>query len=496
MRGPASFCCDLTRAPAQCHIGPVSRLLPLLFVATVAGAEELPRKARHEIALSGTSHRLTVDDTSGWPAETLRWLVNTANASTRDDCPTSGGGLMAPGDRVFVSTHYLAWFDYTKEDGSPFPTAFRSDYARSGALAGLWALDPDTGWFRHVQRGPSGCTEWARNELIPGSASVRTDAEHWWDKYGPPVEHSLLVDVDQPGIAPCARGDELCGLVSHHLAANNPASGWQSVTDGVQDAAGVRYRTRGRMALFRAPWSVDITDRDDSNGIANAIESEVEYVCRDRDVVVTWRFRATGAPVTLRHAYTWVWTAYSKDQDLSPNCDQAAGSEWPGSEDMPFPFFRLPVFVQSSLQLHTGGRPPRQTVQPRQVFRMALGACPRAFPYSNPDVYTSSYAVNDGSWMRWSEGATPLTRGRSLQYTHLGVPGSGSGASDDPVKVRWKEMVFADETYDGVLGGGVSLADAWSLAAGRWYSSTFALSNHSLPGERPDPECRGRDCGR
>jgi hypothetical protein len=472
----------------------MSRLVPLLLFAVAGSVAAAEPKTRREIALAGSAATLTVDDTGGWPAETLRVLVNTANASTRDDCPTSGGGLMAPGDRVLVTATYLAWFDYTKQDGAPYPSAFRSDYARSGALAGLWALDPDTGWFRHLQRGPTGCADWARNELIPGSASVRNDAEHWWDKYGPPVEHTLLVDTNQPGVSPCAGGDDLCGLMSHHLSANSAASGWQPALDGVQDAAGVHYATRGRMAHFRPPWPVDITDRDDSNGVASAIESEVEYVCRDRDIIVAWRFRATSAPVTIRHAYTWVWTAYSKDQDLAAACDQGPGGEWPGSERSPFPFFSLPVFVQSNLPLLTGGRPARVTVAPRQVFRIPTGSCPRAFPYSNPEVYTSSYAVTDGAWMRWAEGSTALGRGRSLQFTHLGVPGRGSGAYTDPLQVRWKEMVYADEVYDGVLGGGVSLSDPWTLAAGRWNVSAFALSNQSLLGARPDPGCDGRDC--
>ena len=479
-RGLARARRDLTAAPGGCHIDRVSPLVALVLLATLRAGEP-PRTTRLEIPMSGTSRTLTVDDTTGWPLETLRVLVNTANASTRDDCPTSGGGLMAPGDRVFVSERYLAWFDYTKEDGAPYPAAFRSGYLRSGALAGLWSLDPDLGWFRHVERGPTGCADWPRNELIPGSASVRNDAAHWWDRYAPPVEHSILIDTSQPAIRPCAGGDELCGLMSHHLAANTPASGWQVVLDGRADAAGVRYATRGRMVSFRSPWPVDITDRDDGNGITNAIESEVEYVCREHDVVVTWRFRATHAPVTLRIAYTWVWTAYSKDQDLAPGCDQGAGGEWPGTSGSPFPFFRLPVFVQSNLPLLTGGRPARTTVPPGQVFRMSTGTCPRAFPYSNPEIYTAS--VGDGSWLRWSEGATALARGRNLQVTHLGVPGAGAGTAADPVRVPWREMVYADEVFDGVLGGGLTLAGPWALAAGRWHSSTFALSSHSLAGD-------------
>jgi len=485
----------VTRRLARGTLG----LAPLLLLCASAGAEEPPTpKARHQIVLSGTAGAITVDDASGAPEEWLRWLVSVANASTRDDCPSAGGGLMAPGDRVFVGRHYMAWFDYTKQDGSSFPTAgWGADATRSGALAGLWALDEETQWFRHLQRGPTGCADWPRNELIPGSASVRSDADHWWDKFAPPVEHSVLVDVNQPGFTPCARGDELCGLVSHHLSGNNPASGWQSVLDGTQDAAGVHYETRGLMASFRRPWPVDITDRDDGNGVANALESEVEYLCRERDIVVTWRFHPTRGPVTLAQTYTWVWTAYSKDQDLAALCDQVpGGNEWPGTEERPFPFFDLPVFVQSSLLLNTGGRPPRVTVPPRQVFRIGLGSCPRAFPYSNLEVYTPNYAVRDGSWIRWAEGASALSRGRSIQYTNLGTPGSGSGTHDDPVRVRWKEMIYADEVYDGVLGGGVSLSDAWRLDPGRWYTSRFSLSDHSLSGARPDPGCHGRPCGR
>ena len=470
-------------------------LVPLLLLGTAAGAGAQPAKVRLQIALSGTSSTLTVDDTTGWPAETLRWLIHVANGSTRDDCPASGGGLMAPGDRVFVSRHYVAWFDYTKQDGSPFPTAgWAADYTRSGALAGLWALDPDTGWFRHQQRGPTGCADWPRNELIPGSASVRNDAEHWWDKFAPPVEHSLVVDVGQPGFRPCARGDELCGLVSYHMSGNNPAGAWQHIVDGVEDAEGVHYRTRGRMASFRHPWPVDITDRDDANGIANSLEAEVEYVCGERDVEAAWRFRPTNGPVVIRHAYTWIWTAYSKDQDLSPGCDQVpGGNEWPGTDRRPFPFFDLPVFVQSSLPLHTGGRPPRATIPPRQVVRIATGSCPQALPYSNPEIYTSGATVGDGSWIRWAESPTALARGRSLQYTNLGVPGTGTGAYDNPFQLQWKEMVYADEVYDGVLGGGVARGEPFRLEAGRWYVSRFTLSNH-VRGERPDPGCRGRRC--
>ena len=57
-------------------------------------------------------------------------------------------------------------------------------------------------------------------------------------------------------------------------------------------------------------------------------------------------------------------------------------------------------------------------------------------------------------------------------------------------------MIYADEVYDGVLGGGVSLSDPWRLDPGRWHASTFALGDHTLAGDRPDPGCRARDCSR
>src|SRR5262245_6156685 len=101
-------------APPRCHISRVPLLVPALLLSAAVARDEPPRKVRHEVPLSGSDRTLTVDETTGWPAEMIRRLVNAANASTRDDCPSSGAGLMAPGDRVFVSRQYLAWFDYTK----------------------------------------------------------------------------------------------------------------------------------------------------------------------------------------------------------------------------------------------------------------------------------------------------------------------------------------------------------------------------------------------
>ena len=61
----------------------------------------------------------------------------------------------------------------------------------------------------------------------------------------------------------------------------------------------------------------------------------------------------------------------------------------------------------------------------------------------------------------------------------LGAPGGGGGGGG---------------LFTG--NGGVSLGDAWTLAPGRWYGSTLVLSDHTLPGQRPEPDCRGRDCDR
>ena len=123
--------------------------------------------------------------------------VLAADRSTQDDCvfsPPDLGGLMQFGDRVCVTDHYIAWFDYTRNDGVPFGPAFAADWDRSGALAGLWTLDPELGDFRHYRTGPNGCA-WPHNELVPGSASPNQE-QHWWDRYAPPTEHSIQVVSD------------------------------------------------------------------------------------------------------------------------------------------------------------------------------------------------------------------------------------------------------------------------------------------------------------
>jgi hypothetical protein len=57
-------------------------------------------------------------------------------------------------------------------------------------------------------------------------------------------------------------------------------------------------------------------------------------------------------------------------------------------------------------------------------------------------------------------------------------------------------MLYADEVFDGVLGGGLSLTDPSRLEPGRWYASTVALDDRTHEDDRPGPDCRGRDCTR
>src|SRR5262249_33163903 len=144
------------------------------------------------------------------------------------------------------------------------------------------------------------CWNWAHNEMIPGSASPNQE-QHWWDKYGPPLEHTMVVVAGSENY-----------FLSYHYAKGTPHSMWASLRDGFADAAGVHYASRARMTSWHL--RVDVGDGNDENGIGKWVDASVEYVCRPDDLLVIWRFRPS-ADIVVNNLYVAMWTAYAQDED-------------------------------------------------------------------------------------------------------------------------------------------------------------------------------------
>ena len=105
-----------------------------------------------------------------------------------------------------------------------------------------------------------------------------------------------------------------------------------------------------------------------------------------------------------------------------------------------------------------------------------LGArCPDPnAPGRNPGFFTNS--VGNGTWIRWGEDSGLGPSKPRMTFTVLGTPGSGAGSYGDPVRLRWQQLSYANETRDGVLGGGASNFAPDPLDLGIWYLGTFTIS--------------------
>jgi hypothetical protein len=420
----------------------------------------LPPPTRFNALLDdGTS--VVVDDASSYGQAAVQNLVLAADRSTAGDCPYNvpvHKGLFKTGDRILVADKYLAWFDYTTDDGKPFDMPpYGTTWERSGALAGWWTLDPATKLFRYFRMGPNGCANWAHNELIAGSASPNQE-QHWWDKYAPPLEHTLV-----------AVSGANSYFLSYHYAKKTASSQWAEVLDGAYDTAGVHYKTRARMTSWT--YATDVVDGSDANGISNYVDANVEYIGRPDDMLVVWNFSPQLGDVVVNNIYTFLWLAYAQNEDGTA-CDITGGSQWPGAA------YGQPLYAQSSHDLagSFGG-----TFAPSTTAAMVLGA-PCSAPYANPTLMTTpSFAVKDGSSIRVGESPTLAPIAPSWSLTSLGAPNTGAGTDGDPIRFAWDDLILWNETHDGTLGFGVlrgpytNPAQFVTLAQGKWYRSTFSL---------------------
>ena len=254
---------------------------------------------------------ITVDNASHMDNSLVHTLVLAADRSTQTGCPYRGQrkGLMkggADGDRVFVSDFYLAWFDYTLNDG----VGSEKKWARSGGLAGYWSLNPKTKNFRffynkYSQAGelPNSdgiCWNWSKNELIVGSNSPNGQT-YFWDKFAPPLENTFVFKTSPNEINVFSTVYPQGVGGSHFIRGN----------EGMQNSAGVHYTTAG----FLTSWKGDTTftainPKTYNNPVQGQIHYILDYVCKEKEIQVVWVYKST-EDVTPDNSYVDLWVSYS-----------------------------------------------------------------------------------------------------------------------------------------------------------------------------------------
>jgi len=340
-------------------------------------------------------------------------------------------------DRVCVTDNYIAWFDQS----------VNNNFARSGELAGLWTLNPETNYPRYFRTNT--CSNWAHNELLPGSASPF--GQVWfWDTQSPPVEHVVMAS------APAC----FFGAV-HYAQLPGTNAAWTQVLDGASYTDGVHYKVSTRLAdgsaLCHAP--------NPTSTFGTAwIDSELEYICRPRDILSVWKFKPS-TTITASNTFTYVWTAYSLDQD-NTNCDELAGDNWPDTT------YGQPLFARSNKPLTTNWTDPQVTYPANSIVPMDVGpVCPYRVHmpplHFNRDIYSLAPAVGDT--LEWGE-ASNLDASAAPRLT-MKLLDSPPGTQ----RVQYDQIQFANETYDGVLGGGPKMNASRQYSPNTWYGDTFSL---------------------
>lgn len=468
---------DVRRGPA----------LTLLATLLVAAAPLASAATRITVSLDAGAS-VTVDNISSFPEATVRSLVLAADRSTQDGCPYDAPdrkGLIRSGDRVVISDHYLAWLDITSTDGVGFPNGFPPKYTRSGELAGYWTLDPSTQGFKFlIPADAHHCANWARNELIPGSASPAGE-KLWWDRYAPPTEHTIAVVTAHD---PVDEAKDTKVLFAHNYSQGAPNGLWKLAVDGQVNSDGaVYFKTTGRMA--DASGSVDVSDGTDANGITTVINSEVEYFFRPTDILNAWRFSASNT-VEANNVYVFYWVAQASGQDMDGTaCDvePKALDVWPSIS------YTKTWYTQASVPLvptfPTNGQPAYHEFPVGSTVKMVNGPkCSN--PYVNQDINSWKYrernpnVIVDGTWLRVGESlSTPANSKRFLTYVHQMPNPNGDGSKASPFDFKFNRMLSWNETHDGTLGFGVASGpyskrvDYSILNAGTWYYTLHALSS-------------------
>jgi len=248
----------------------------------------------------------------------------------------------------------------------------------------------------------------------------------------------------------------------HYAQLPGTGAGWTRTLDGVSLTDGVHYKVTTRLA----DGSALCHPPSPTSTFGGAwIDSELDYICRPRDILSVWKFKPS-ANITASNTFTYVWTAYSLDQDNVDACDALDTDDWPDT------YYGQPLFARSNKPLTRNW--DNVTYPPGAVVPMEVGpVCPYLGPdppeqHINRDIYSFLPQVNDT--LEWGEdaGLDPLAAPRLTMTLLDSAPGTQ--------RVPYTHLSFSNETFDGVLGAGPARHESHQYLANTWYGDTFALS--------------------
>lgn len=461
-------------------------LLLAIFIAVLhfenpfIQASDLPSKlvaSKHRFqALLDDNTFVDVDNASHMPDELVHNLVLAADRSTQTGCPfnESKKGFFKTGDRIFVSDYYIAWFDYTLDDGVVPPanwpgsgTPFAQYWSRSGTLAGLWSLNPSTRNFRFFYSPVKPvndaqnhiCWNWPRNELIPGSNSPGGQL-YWWDKYAPPLEHTIVIPTSHDG-------SQFDLLGSVYAQTDPKLSNFSVLVDGLQDSLGVHYKTQAYMTSWTTDHTICTNIRTGKKGRIHHI---LEFICKEKCINVKWKF-STPIDLDVENIYMNLWLAYAGQNDRA--CSQIG-------------YFPLPTTTYGISNPHHSynyvetSSPTSKYVFPWDTAKPCSGWNNDTGIGGNSPLVRPTL-IQNGQFIR--TGSTPdMNPARPRwQLTHLGVPNTGLGTKASPIAFPFTRMIVnyenSDQQQGMILSRYANGPDDWfTLRPHTWYQAHYSLS--------------------
>lgn len=430
---------------------------------------------------------LTVDNASRMSAAQVSTLVLAADRSTQSGCPyykaTKGlikGGANA--DRVFVSDYYLAWFDYTLNDG-----VGTHQFSRSGTLAGYWSLNPNTQGFkyylepyspaRETPNAEGTCWNWARNELLPGSNSPKAQL-YWWDRYAPPLENTLVFQTPT-SVSSGAYGS--INLFSTVYTQGTTGANFAKGSDGWQDSLAVHYTTAGTLSSWRGDKTFTAANPKNTSEISTGtIEYVLDFVCKEKEIQVVWLFKSS-TTVTPINYYANAWNAHS---GLGPitTCDSSGAS-------VPARVIGTPMANGTPYHSYNFGKSSVDLARIDQLGRLTWFSpnTITTFPWTeakpcngvNVGLITKKFVsgLPNGSTLEVGFNSTLNNSQPYMKIINRISPTQGTGSAADPKALPFQQMVANYENNDQQQGLILmSYNSGQTLQGGVWYLSSYSVT--------------------
>jgi hypothetical protein len=460
------------------------------YVSIMNGSEAVfpvPARVKRTHVTLDDGSKVTVDNISSQiPADVVAKIVLAADRSTKTGCPfsTPAKGLFAVGDRIVVSDYYVAWFDYTLNDGVEPPAGWAgpSTYPRAGTLAGLWSLNPQTpgpsgAYFAHVAEFANSskgiCSDWPRNELISSSNSPQGQW-YWWDKYSPGLQNSMDITESADGSA--------TAYFSGNYAQATAASNFKVTADGTQDSSGnLHYSTSSLLTSNQGTT----TFQSALTGETGSIETTFQYIAKEQGVAVLWDFSST-VPTSVNNVFASLWLSYT---------GQSATTNYPSGHNYPLPtdtFGNLYRHGLSNLGVALSGPVDYAGPDAPLAFRWgAKGNTPCFLQTNYPNCYNidmnatepNNAPIRAGDWLVSSQRSANGDAGPSWRLTNVAVPNAGSGARADPIGFPFDRLVTSYESRDLQMSLNITRGPypttppLWfTLTPGVWYRVHYLIS--------------------